>query len=421
MSYQFIHIESYARVGSNQKGKSAKWNIHQIAGEAMRNDEDCKHVAEPKEPAVIFGVDAYEAAAMAQKWADSSTDASERKLRKDGACLLAGVISFPEGRTESDWKAFRDDSVEYLKEKYGDSLKSIVEHRDESNLHIHFYSVPKPGQKFDEIHDGKKAVLEAKKENPTILKGEQNKVYIEAMKEFQEGFYNEVAIKHGMTKTGPKRERLTREEWKARKEYALTQSEEISNISLLKKEAIKQGKKEGFDYSVEQSKGWGITDKIVSQYSYHTNSFKQKLEEKDNDILKIKENRDKFEKKYKTYKKEYYSQKKETEKAVNEKKEKSKEVYFLNNENKKLQIKSDQLEVENISLKEENQDLKKYKITSEKMQARFPEQYEKMNIEINKPKPKGESYSNNQIDQNPKEISLQEEDRTNQYRKRPRM
>ena len=93
----------------------------------------------------------------------------------------------------------------------------------------------------------------------------------------------------------------------------------------------------------------------------------------------------------------------------------------MNNENKKLQIKSDQLEVENISLKEENQDLKKYKITSEKMQARFPEQYEKMNIEINKPKPKGESYSNNQIDQNPKEISLQEEDRTNQYRKRPRM
>ena len=41
MSYQFIHIEAYARVGSNQKGKSEKWNIHQIAGEAMRNDEDC--------------------------------------------------------------------------------------------------------------------------------------------------------------------------------------------------------------------------------------------------------------------------------------------------------------------------------------------------------------------------------------------
>ncbi|MBU9843533.1 hypothetical protein, partial [Rahnella ecdela] len=86
MSYQFIHIESYARVGSNQKGKDTKWNIHQIAGEAMRNDDDCKHVKEPKDPAVIFGVDAYAAAAMAQKWADSSIDASGRKLRKDGSC-----------------------------------------------------------------------------------------------------------------------------------------------------------------------------------------------------------------------------------------------------------------------------------------------------------------------------------------------
>ncbi|MHB7252363.1 hypothetical protein ACYCIN_26755, partial [Klebsiella pneumoniae] len=80
MSYQFIHIESYARVGSNQKGKSTKWNIHQIAGEAMRNDEDCKHVEHPQEPTVLFGVDAYAAADMAQKWAETSVDASGRKL-----------------------------------------------------------------------------------------------------------------------------------------------------------------------------------------------------------------------------------------------------------------------------------------------------------------------------------------------------
>ncbi|MHB7443379.1 plasmid recombination protein, partial [Klebsiella pneumoniae] len=410
-----IHIESYARVGSNQKGKSTKWNIHQIAGEAMRNDEDCKHVEHPQEPTVLFGVDAYAAADMAQKWAETSVDASGRKLRKDGSCLLAGVISFPEGRTEEDWKAFRDDSIKYLKDKYGENLKSVIEHRDESNLHIHFYSVPKLGQKFDEIHDGKKAILEAKKENSKLLKGEQNKVYIEAMKEFQEDFYNKVAINHGMTKTGPKRERLTREEWKARKEYALKQSEEIKNISLLKNQAIQIGKKEGFDYSVEQSKGWGWIAKIGAKYKYYTDSFKKKLEEKDEEIGVVKSQRNEQQKKHKAFKKEYYSQKKETEKAVNEKKEKSKEVYFLNNENKELKKNNDILEVENLSLREENKELQQYKITSEKMKDRFPDEYKKMEAEINKPRPKGESYNHEPKAQ---ELSIQQQDG---YRKRPRM
>ena len=415
MSYQFIHIESYARVGSNQKGKSTKWNIHQIAGEAMRNDEDCKHVEHPQEPTVLFGVDAYAAADMAQKWAETSVDASGRKLRKDGSCLLAGVISFPEGRTEEDWKAFRDDSIKYLKDKYGENLKSVIEHRDESNLHIHFYSVPKLGQKFDEIHDGKKAILEAKKENSKLLKGEQNKVYIEAMKEFQEDFYNKVAINHGMTKTGPKRERLTREEWKARKEYALKQSEEIKNISLLKNQAIQIGKKEGFDYSVEQSKGWGWIAKIGAKYKYYTDGFKKKLEEKDEEIVVVKSQRNEQQKKHRAFKKEYYSQKKETEKAVNEKKEKSKEVYFLNNENKELKKNNDVLEVENLSLREENKELQQYKITSEKMKDRFPDEYKKMEAEINKPRPRGESYNNEPKAQ---ELSIQQQDG---YRKRPRM
>ncbi len=409
MSYQFIHIESYARVGSNQKGKSTKWNIHQIAGEAMRNDEDCKHVEHPQEPTVLFGVDAYAAADMAQKWAETSSDASGRKLRKDGSCLLAGVISFPEGRTEADWKAFRDDSIKYLKEKYGENLKSVIEHRDEAFKHIHFYSVPKPGQKFEDIHDGKKAVLEAKKGNSKILKGDQNRVYIQAMKEFQEDFYKEVAIKHGMTKTGPKRERLTREQWKARKEYALKQSEEMKNISLLKDQAIQEGKKEGFDYSVEQSKGWGWIAKIGAKYKYYTDDFKKKLEEKDEEIGVVKNQRNEQQKKHRAFKKEYYSQKKETEKAVKEKKEKSKEVYFLNNENKELKKNNDILEVENLSLREENKELQQYKITSKKMRDRFPDEYKAMEAEISKPRPKGESYEQKPTQQN----VLQEEDRKN--------
>ena len=75
--------------------------------------------------------------------------------------------------------------------------------------------------------------------------------------------------------------------------------------------------------------------------------------------------------------------------------------------------------MENLSLREENKELQQYKITSEKMKDRFPDEYKKMEAEINKPRPKGESYNNEPKAQ---ELSIQqEEDITNQYRKRPRM
>jgi hypothetical protein len=44
----------------------------------------------------------------------------------------------------------------------------VVEHTDEENPHLHFYIVPKIGQKLDELHDGKKAVLELKKKEPKL-------------------------------------------------------------------------------------------------------------------------------------------------------------------------------------------------------------------------------------------------------------
>ncbi|MDU4190669.1 MAG: hypothetical protein E7I01_21550, partial [Aeromonas sp.] len=149
--------------------------------------------------------------------------------------------------------------------------------------------------------------------------------------------------------------------------------------------------------------------KIGAKYKYYTDGFKKKLEEKDEEIGVIKNQRNEQQKKHRAFKKEYYSQKKETEKAVKEKKEKSKEVYFLNNENKELKKNNDILEVENLSLREENKELQQYKITSKKMRDRFPDEYKAMEAEISKPRPKGESYEQKPTQQN----VLQEEDRKN--------
>lgn len=49
------------------------------------------------------------------------------------------------------------------------------------------------------------------------------------------------------------------------------------------------------------------------------------------------------------------------------------------------------------------------------MKDRFPDEYKKMEAEINKPRPRGESYNNEPKAQ---ELSIQQQDG---YRKRPRM
>jgi len=49
---------------------------------------------------------------------------------------------------------------------------------------------------------------------------EQSKAYKEAMKAFQDCYYEEVAVRFGLTRIGPRLQRLTRDEWKERKRQA---------------------------------------------------------------------------------------------------------------------------------------------------------------------------------------------------------
>lgn len=179
-------------------------------------DGNFYHVAKPKPPNIIFGVSATEAAEMADTWAANSKDSSGRSLRKDGLCLVAGVVSYK--NDGEDWEKFRDASVDWLKQKYGERLKSVIEHTDEKHPHIHFYVVPKPGERFESIHDGRRASAEAKKDGK--LKGEQNTAYCEAMRAYQDDFSLEVAQKFGMTRIGPARRRLSRDQWKAEQKQA---------------------------------------------------------------------------------------------------------------------------------------------------------------------------------------------------------
>lgn len=223
MGYQFIHVECYARTGSKQRKKdkhghvkeTRKWSIHDIAAEAERDPGACHHVMEPMPPSVLYGCSAREAAKQAEGWATDAKDSQGRALRTDGLCLLAGVASMPAERIH-EWEAFKTDAVKYLKHKYGKRLKSVIEHIDEEHPHMHFYVVPEPGERFDLIHDGRKAAEQLK----TSPKGQQNRAYKEAMRAFQDDFSEKVASLHGLARIGPARRRLTRSEWKSEQDQA---------------------------------------------------------------------------------------------------------------------------------------------------------------------------------------------------------
>ena len=258
MGIQFIHIEGYARVGSSQtttdkKTKQVtikkKRSARDVANEAERIEGSISHIEHPKPPNIIFGYKPSEAVDLAEEWALEAKDLIGRRLRKDGLCLLAGVISISR-EDEAEWSGLRDRSVDWLKKTYGNRLKSIVEHEDEANPHLHFYVVPNKGETFAKIHHGFNAVEQVKKEQAKnkkkddekiAYKQQQNIAYIKAMRQFQDKFYLDVGYKSGLTRLGPRVRRVPRNIYKAEQALAQSFKSTHKNLEKIKQDAFKKG------------------------------------------------------------------------------------------------------------------------------------------------------------------------------------
>lgn len=211
--YQFIHVESYSRTppksakGTGKEGRSVRY----IIDEAIRAEGAHPHIDQPKPPVILHGESPEALEDLCESWAASVTDARGRKTRKDALCLLAGVVSAPAEIGPERWETFKADTLDWLKKKYGSSLRSVIEHTDEAHPHLHFYAVPELGQRFETVHEGRLASAEAKAQG--LKKGAQNSAYKAAMRDYQDQFFTDVAVKHGMARIGPGRRRLSRQEW----------------------------------------------------------------------------------------------------------------------------------------------------------------------------------------------------------------
>ncbi len=249
--YQFIHLESWSRK-PDDKGRSTDF----IFDEASRKPIASVHVAEPKPPTVIYGVGVDEVRQMHDEAAAAAmTPGARGKLRKIASTqktlhtvvasypyTVDDVCADPQKMTEvRDWERR---TVAWLREQYGPALKSVIRHTDEQQWHIHAYVLPThdPEMRAGTYHPGvvaKKAVKAAGKrdgEDGKAFNKRADVAYKAAMRDWQDSYHQAVAVPCGLTRLGPARRRLTREEWKAEQAQAAALKNAVERAEAVKRQ-----------------------------------------------------------------------------------------------------------------------------------------------------------------------------------------
>lgn len=227
MGYQFIHLESFARK-ADSKGRGTDF----IFAEASRKPEASVHVQNPLPPIVVFGVGIEDVQEMHDDAAAAATIAVKgghvRKVSKDKKTLHTVVASHPFTMDEiradpakrAEAEKWENRTIAWLRQQYGDDLKSVIRHEDEEYFHIHSYVVPTTDPALSALkhHPGvmaKRGVMDSGKESEDkkTLSKKADAAYKAAMRAWQDSYHEAVAVPCGLTRLGPQRRRLTRAEW----------------------------------------------------------------------------------------------------------------------------------------------------------------------------------------------------------------
>jgi len=231
MSAQFAHVQTHSRaLSANHKRKTNAWTVSDIASEARRDPEHSMHVEAPQPPVPLIGdltnledeLDAY-----LDEHKNVTAKGVERKARADAHVLISNVYSWPEHvdyYDEERLKAFIEDCIKFHEREFG-SCQAAVLHLDESFPHVHAYTYDSNAKK---LHPGEKAKAQAYADGAD--KKEANKAYRDAMSAFQERFYQEVGKRHGLDRVGPKRQRMSRKDWREQKQARLASGDRLRAV-----------------------------------------------------------------------------------------------------------------------------------------------------------------------------------------------
>lgn len=235
MASQFLRFEAYAAKASAVQ----KADIAGIIGEAIRASGFAPHIAEPRSPVIIYGVEPSTIPAILADRTVGAVGVVGAPITVRTLTLLTIVVSFPEkwatviSNTEKSliYKKWRKCNVNYFRNKFGDSLTSIIEHQDETYPHLHVYIIPLKQHGVFAIETVSKphaAQIQAQRTGET--RREQRAAFKTAAKEFQDEYFLAVSSLFDLDRFGPRRRRLTREEILAR-----NKQEDLKKIAVTEK------------------------------------------------------------------------------------------------------------------------------------------------------------------------------------------
>lgn len=217
MAYQFIHYETYSASDARR-----------VIAEAVRIPEHSPHVRQPQKPVFLYGsaagladkIDALAASTktlVTQRTRSGEVKTFERALRPDASVFLAGVVSLPREWSEQNPRLFakaKKDTITELQRRYGDQLQAVIFHDDEEHPHIHFFVLPK-GLNMSSVCPATAAERSVDTLKTKATGKARQAARSQALQLFQDEWHDNVMRDIGLGRYGPKRQRMTRPEWKA--------------------------------------------------------------------------------------------------------------------------------------------------------------------------------------------------------------
>jgi hypothetical protein len=203
-----------------KKGAPSHLCIEGVTREAARVRGATKHIPGLPRVYLIEGEDPVVVGQEAILQAGSAFDFRGRRLRKNGAALVAAVVSYPVSmqdigaypEKEEQLHKWVDQTVAWARQLWGRQIKSVVLHTDEEYPHLHLFVVPEllPSNRLDvwAIHPGIAARDAAQRAGHST--SAQTRAYIAAMKDLQSEFHGAVSANFGHARKGNGRKRMDR-------------------------------------------------------------------------------------------------------------------------------------------------------------------------------------------------------------------
>lgn len=250
MGFQFIRIELFSRKGKD--GRSTGF----IFDEVSRLPSASLHVREPRAPIVVHGLGPDALRALHDcRAAEARTEVKggkARAIRQDQNTLVTVILSHPATTEEyfaqpeiatavHYWEAR---SIAWLRSQYGERLVSVIRHTDESHPHLHAYILPDdPAMTAAQLHPGFQAKAVAKagglrpEEDDKAVSKRADAAYKSAMRMWLDDYHLRVAQPCGLTRLGPGKRRLTRDQWQQEKRQADSLRDTLAKAERLKAQA----------------------------------------------------------------------------------------------------------------------------------------------------------------------------------------